>query len=80
MKDTELEVIAKESNLSAPKPSKYTLRSLIMFVSAMGGIWFIGAILTPLLPEELIIMLVYAVLYYFFGFDPIKIAEKFFKK
>ena len=79
MRDEDLIKLAEQQ--SAPTENhKFTIRNVSMFAIVMAAMWFIGSILTPLFPDELIAMLIYAVLFYWLGFDPTTLIAKFFKK
>ena len=72
MKDEELNQSAQDRHLSVPTPSRFNWKSLLFFGVAMAALWFVGTILTPLFPDEYIAMIIYAILFFFLGFDPTK--------
>lgn len=71
MKDEELAELGRKSHLQGTKPPRFTWKGFIFFLGAMAAIYLIGAFLTPGLPDEIIVMTIYVILY-LVGFDPTK--------
>ena len=69
--------VEKSNQSGLPATSKRKdLKSLLFYAVGMLVIWFIGTILTPIFPEEIIFMLLYSASFFFFGFDPTKWLKK----
>lgn len=69
-----------EINKKAEPVINFTLGNGIAFILTMAAIWFVGAVLTPFFPEEIIIMIVGGIMYFMWGFIPTNILNKVFKK